>query len=379
VTERPEPIPMLDLVPEIEEQWDDLMKAVEGVLRSGKFILGPNVEAFEEAIAEYLGVRHAIGVNSGTDALSISLRALGIGPGDEVITTPFTFFATAESISNVGANPVFVDIDPVTFNIDPELIESAITPHTKAILPVHLYGHPAEMGRITEIAEAHGLKIVEDCAQAMGAEYRGRKVGSFGQANAFSFFPTKNLGAFGDAGLIATDVEEVAELARMLRVHGSKRKYENEMLGCNSRLDELQAAILQVRLMRLDEANNARRRVAAHYDKLLADIHGVVTPTETEGVHHVYHQYTIRILDSERDEVRTTLASAGVDTSVYYPVPTHLLSMYVSSGPHHLPRAETAASELMSIPAGPSLHRAALSRIAEGLAAALKEARHGRS
>jgi dTDP-4-amino-4,6-dideoxygalactose transaminase len=370
---------MLDLVPEIDEQWDDLMKAVESVIRSGTFILGPNVDAFEEATAEYLGVKHAIGVNSGTDALIISLRALGIGPGDEVITTPFTFFATAESISSVGATPVFVDIDPITFNIDPDLIAAAITDRTKAILPVHLYGHPADMGRITKIAEAHGLKIVEDCAQAMGAEYRGRKVGTFGQANAFSFFPSKNLGAFGDAGLVATDDEEVAELARMLRAHGSKHKYENEMLGYNSRLDEIQAAILQVRLARLDEANDARRRVAERYDELLADIHGVVIPTQTEGAHHVYHQYTIRILGSERDDVRAKLASVGLDTSVYYPVPTHLLSMYFPSARYPLPRAEAAASEVLSIPVGPSLHRAALSRIAEGLAAALKEARHGRS
>jgi dTDP-4-amino-4,6-dideoxygalactose transaminase len=350
MSERPEPIPMLDLVPEIEEQWDDLMKAVEGVLRSGKFILGPNVDAFEEEIAEYLGVKHAIGVNSGTDALMISLRALGIGPGDEVITTPFTFFATAEAISNVGATPIFVDIDPTTFNIDPELIEPAITPRTKVILPVHLYGHPAEMDRVMAIAEAHGLKVVEDCAQAMGAEYRGRKVGTFGEANAFSFFPSKNLGAFGDGGLVATDDDEVAELARMFRAHGSKRKYENEMLGYNSRLDELQAAILRVRLVNLDEANQRRRQVAGEYTELLdGRLDGVETPFEVDGTRHVYHQYTVRIADGRRDRVSAGLIDAGIATSVYYPRPLNQLLPYVVSS-HPMPQAERACFEVLSLP-----------------------------
>jgi dTDP-4-amino-4,6-dideoxygalactose transaminase len=354
VIEWPEPIPMLDLVPEIEEQWDDLMKAVEGVLRSGTFIVGPNVVAFEEEIAEYLGVRHAIGVNSGTDALMISLRALGIGPGDEVITTPFTFFATAESISNVGATPVFVDIDPVTFNIDPELIEPAITARTKAILPVHLYGHPAEMGRITKIAEAHGLKIVEDCAQAIGAEHRGRKVGTFGQANAFSFFPSKNLGAFGDAGLVATDDDEVAELARMLRVHGSKRKYENEMLGYNSRLDELQAAILRVRLQSLDEANVRRRAAASVYGTLLEDVAGVILPRIPSDSLHAFHQYTIRVTEGRRDDVRMRLARVNVASAVYYPVPCHLFPPF-KDGVLSLAAVGQAAAECLSLPFWPMI------------------------
>jgi dTDP-4-amino-4,6-dideoxygalactose transaminase len=354
VNERPEPIPMLDLVPEIEEQWDDLMKAVEGVLRSGKFILGPNVDAFEEEIADYLGVKHAIGVNSGTDALMISLRALGIGPGDEVITTPFTFFATAESISNVGATPVFVDIDPVTFNIDPELIDPAITPRTKAILPVHLYGHPAEMGPITATAEAHGLKVVEDCAQAMGAEYRGRKVGTFGHANAFSFFPSKNLGAFGDAGLIATDDDEVAGLARMLRTHGSKRKYENEILGYNSRLDELQAAVLRVRLRYLDKGNEGRRRVAACYAESLEGARGVSPPDEQPGAHHVYHQYTVRIAGGRRDSVRSRLAKDGINTVVYYPSCVDSLPVY-RSVEGTLDQARIASKEVVSLPIWPSM------------------------
>jgi dTDP-4-amino-4,6-dideoxygalactose transaminase len=354
VSDQPEPIPMLDLVPEIEEQWDDLMKAVEGVLRSGKFILGPNVDAFEEEIADYLGVKHAIGVNSGTDALMIALRALGIGPGDEVITTPFTFFATAESISNVGATPVFVDIDPITFNIDPELIEPAITPRTKGILPVHLYGHPAEMDRIMAIAQAHGLKVIEDCAQAMGAEYGKRKVGTFGQANAFSFFPSKNLGAFGDAGAIATDDDEVAELARMLRAHGSLRKYENEMLGYNSRLDELQAALLRVRLERVDDWNQARRKAAHRYDEALASSDQLVTPRESNRVFHVFHQYTIRILDGQRNHIKHGLSERGINTMTYYPVPCHRLPTF-ASGHDSLPKADEAAATVLSLPMGPFL------------------------
>jgi dTDP-4-amino-4,6-dideoxygalactose transaminase len=360
---------MLDLVPEIEEQWDDLMRAVEGVLRSGKFILGPNVNAFEEEIAEYLGIKHAIGVNSGTDALMISMRALGIGPGDEVITTPFTFFATAESISNVGATPVFVDIDPITFNIDPELIEPATTPQTKAILPVHLYGHPAEMGRIMSIAEAHGLKVVEDCAQAMGAVYQGRKVGTFGQANAFSFFPSKNLGAFGDAGLVTTDDDEVAEVARMLRAHGSKRKYENEMLGYNSRLDELQAAILRVRLRGLDGRNEDRRGVANEYRSLLQTLPNVILPTEAPVARHVFHQYTVRI-PSGRDVMAARLAEEGVETAIYYPVPIHWLPAYRSGG-ESLPAAERVVSQVLALPIWPEpmgeLQRRRVAKVADAV------------
>jgi dTDP-4-amino-4,6-dideoxygalactose transaminase len=363
VNERPEPIPMLDLVPEIEEQWDDLMKAVEGVLRSGKFILGPNVDAFEEEIADYLGVKHAIGVNSGTDALMISLRALGIGPGDEVITTPFTFFATAESISNVGATPIFVDIDPITFNIDPELIEPVITSRTKAILPVHLFGHPAEMGRITEIADAHGLKVVEDCAQAIGAEYDGRKIGTFGQANAFSFFPSKNLGALGDAGLLTTDDERAAELARMLRAHGSKQKYENESLGYNSRMDELQAALLRVRLPRLDAGNAARRGVADRYRLALGSIDGIVLPDASTRIVHAYHQFTIRVRRYPRDEARSRLRAHGIASAVYYPIPCHMLGPYRGRS-KALPVAESAATEVLSLPMWSAMTSEAIDRIA---------------
>ncbi|MCA1791858.1 MAG: DegT/DnrJ/EryC1/StrS family aminotransferase, partial [Thioalkalivibrio sp.] len=259
-------IPVLNLTPEIEELWDELNDAFQRVLRSGQFILGPEVEAFETEVADYLGVKHAIGVNSGTDALVIGLRALGIGPGDEVITTPFTFFATGESIANVGATPVFVDIDENSFNIDPSLIEDAITPRTKAILPVHLFGRPCDMDAVMGIAERHGLEVVEDAAQSFGARLGGQQSGTFGRVGAFSFFPSKNLGAFGDAGLLATDDDEVAESARMLRAHGSRTKYHNETLGYNSRLDSLQAAFLRVKLPRVDAWNERRRDVAATYD-----------------------------------------------------------------------------------------------------------------
>ncbi|WP_243089950.1 DegT/DnrJ/EryC1/StrS family aminotransferase [Thermus neutrinimicus] len=353
-------IPILDLTPEVEALWDDLMAAITRVLRSGQFILGPEVEAFEREVAEYLGVKHAIGLNSGTDALVIGLRALGVGPGDEVITTPFTFFATAEAISLVGATPVFVDIDPKTFNINPDLIPAAITPRTKAILPVHLYGRPAEMDAILAIAEEHGLKVLEDCAQAFGATYRGKKVGTLGHAGAFSFFPSKNLGAYGDGGLLVTDDDGVAELARMLRAHGSRRKYFNEMVGYNSRLDALQAAILRVKLPHVDRWNEKRRQVARRYNQLLSGIPDLVLPEVSEG--HVFHQYTVRILGGKRDMVQQALAEAVIGTMVYYPIPLHRLPVY-GYPEGALPLAERAAGEVLSLPMGPFLEGGAQEKV----------------
>ena len=347
-------IPIYDPRPEVEALWDELHEAIDGVLRSGRFILGPEVEAFEREVAEYLGVRYAVGVNSGTDALVIALRALGIGPGDQVITTPFTFFATAEAISAVGATPVFVDIDPDTFNISPAAVEKAITPRTKAVLPVHLYGQAADMGPILELARAHGLKVLEDVAQAFGGEYKGRKLGALGDAGAFSFFPTKNLGGFGDGGLIATDDPEVAEAARVLRAHGARKKYHNEVLGYNSRLDALQAAMLRVKLRYIDEWNARRRAVAARYNEALADLDGLVTPVEADYARHVYHQYTVRVKRGRRDALRQHLAEAGIGTMVYYPVPVHRLPVYAwPEG--SLPQAEAAAAEVLSLPMSPFL------------------------
>lgn len=353
-------IPLLDLTPEIEALWDELLTHIQEVLKSGQFILGPNVKAFEEEVAAYLGVKHAIGVNSGTDALVIALRAAGIGPGDEVITTPFTFFATAEAISQVGAKPVFVDIDPHTFNINPELIEPAITWRTKAILPVHLYGQAADMDPIMSLAEKYNLKVIEDTAQAFGGEYKGRKLGTIGHVGCFSFFPSKNLGAFGDGGLIATNDDEIADVARMLRVHGAKKKYYNEMIGYNSRLDEIQAAILRVKLPHIDTWNEARRQAAKRYHDLLRDVPGIVTPYEAPYAKHVYHQYTIRVLNGKRDEAKECLAAQGIGTMVYYPVPLHRLPVYATNN-WSFPEAERAAGEVLSLPLWPEI-RAELQR-----------------
>jgi dTDP-4-amino-4,6-dideoxygalactose transaminase len=359
-------IPVLDLRPEIEAQWDELMEVIQGVLRSGQFILGPNVKAFEGEVAAYLGVKHAIGVNSGTDALVISLRALGIGPGDEVITTPFTFFATPESISNVGATPVFVDIDPATFNIDPELIEPAITPRTKAILPVHLYGHACDMDPIMDIAKRHGLKVIEDVAQAMGGAYKGGKLGGFGDAAAFSFFPTKNLGGFGDGGMVVTNDDEVAGLSKMLRTHGSKKKYANEMLGYNSRLAELQAAVLRVRLRHLDRMNRDRRLAAVRYTDWLSNASGLESPRVASWAFHVFHQYTIRVVAGGRDMVRERLAERGIETMIYYPVPCHLLPPYRSSQSRMF-AAEEAAKAVLSLPIGTSLEATTIETVVGAL------------
>src|SRR5580704_13884538 len=272
-------IPPLDLLPEIDLLWTEIQSAISEVIRSGQFVLGPQVRAFEAEIAQWLSVKHAIACNSGTDALVIGLRALGIGPGDEVITTPFTFYATAEAISLVGAEPVFVDIEPRTFNIDPSQIPAALTPRTKAIVPVHLFGHAADLDPILDIAQRHGLAVLEDVAQAFGGRYRGRPLGSIGHAGACSFYPTKNLAAFGDAGLLATNDDRVAELARKLRTHGSLSRDRNEMIGYNSRLDEIQAAILRVKLRYVEDWNHERQQTPIACGRPLAQAIGVCWPT----------------------------------------------------------------------------------------------------
>lgn len=362
-------IPILDLRPEVESLWEDLNRAVQEVLRSGRFVLGPNVQAFEEEVAAYMGVKHAIGMNSGTDALLIALRAAGIGPGDEVITTPFTFYATAEAVSLAGATPVFVDVDEKSFNIDPELAAKAVTPRTKALLPVHLYGQAAEMDPLLELAKKHGLRVIEDTAQAFGGEYKGKKLGTLGDAGCFSFYPTKNLGAYGDAGMLITNDDQLAEAARMLRVHGAKETYYNELLGYNSRLDEFQAAILRVKLPYLDEWNKKRRQLAHRYNQLLAGIPEVITPAEGPSG-HVYHQYTIRITGGKRDRVKQALAEAGIGSMVYYPVPIHRLPVYKDQAPS-LPVAERLAGEVLSLPVWPGLPEEALEEVARVIKAAL--------
>lgn len=346
-------IPVLDLNPQYESLKTEIQAAINRVLESGQFIMGSDVKLFEQEVSEYLGVKHAIAVNSGTDALVIGLRALGISVGDEVITTPFSFFATAESISNVGATPVFVDIDPETFNIDPEKIQEKITPQTKAIMPVHLYGNPAAMLEIMEIAQKHNLKVIEDCAQSFGTKYysqnntNGKHTGTIGDVGAYSFFPSKNLGAYGDGGLIVTDNDQIADLSRMLRVHGSKKKYHNEVLGYNSRLDTLQAAILRVKLPHIDQWNEGRRRVAKIYNQLLGDVHGIVTPEMTNG--HVFHQYTIRVLDGKRDAVQNYLTQQGIGSMIYYPVPQDQLPVYQGKYPVNSV-SDLLATQVLSLP-----------------------------
>jgi len=359
-------IPALDLTPEIDLLWNDIQSAIADVMRSGQFVLGPQVRSFEEEMACILAVKHAVACNSGTDALVLGLRALGIGLGDEVITTPFTFFATAEAISLVGAEPVFVDIDPRTLNIDPRLIAEAITPRTKAILPVHLFGHPADMEPILEIARDHGLVVLEDVAQAFGGRFLGRPLGTLGHAGAFSFYPTKNLGAFGDAGLLTTNDDEVARTVRKLRTHGAEGRNVNDMIGYNSRLDEIQAAVLRVKLPYVEMWNRERRRVAATYGRLLADVPGIVPPIVEEYALHAFNQYTIRVTSCDRDALQRSLAEAGVGSMVYYSVPVHQLPVYSH---HHaeLPVAEKAAREVLSLPIGPMLSNHAVGRVVDVL------------
>ena len=362
-------IPICDPKQEYLVLKGEIDAAIQGVLEAGHYILGPNVAAFEQEMADYLGCRYAVGVNSGTDALHLAMRALGIGPGDEVITTPFTFIATTEAIGLVGATPVFADIDPQTFNIDPTCIEDAITPRTKAIMPVHLYGQPCDMDAIMDIARRHSLQVVEDCAQALGATYRGTNVGTFGDVGCFSFFPSKNLGCVGDGGMVATSDPDVYERLEMLRRHGGKVKYHHSELGLNSRLDELQAAILRVKLQRLESRNAMRIERAYRYNSLLSNIDGVTCPSELamQGVRSpqgndkndlldvVYHQYTIRVAD--RDSVCKAMQDSEVQCVAYYPVPLHLQEVHEDLGhaPGAFPAAEKAARECLSLPMYPEL------------------------
>lgn len=357
-------IPILDLGPELAEVSAELQAAYKRVVASRHFILGPEVEAFEREVAAYLGVRHAIGVNSGTDALVLALRALEIGPGDEVIVPPFTFFATAESVSAVGATPVFADIDPETFNLSPEAAAAAVTPRTKAIIPVHLFGQSADMDALGTLAREKKLLLVEDVAQAFGGAWRGRKLGTIGAAAAFSFFPSKNLSCMGDGGLVATDDDKVAEATRMLRAHGSRRKYFNEAIGYNSRLDALQAAFLRAKLPRVDEWNRARREAAARYTELLSGVKGLVLPRTRAGAEHVFHQYTVRVLDGRRDRVQTTLQEAGIGTMVYYPKALHQLPIYPQAS-LHLPNTEAATHEVLSLPMWPRIARETQVRVSD--------------
>lgn len=362
-------IPILDLAPDIDALWPELTAAFERVMRSGQFIGGPEVEAFEREAAAWLGAKHAVGLNSGTDALVIALRALGIGPGDEVITTPFSFFATAEAISNVGATPVFVDADEATMNLDVRRIAEAVTARTKAVMPVHLFGRPVDMDALRDAVG--GLAVVEDCAQSFGASWRGQPTGTFGAAGCFSFFPSKNLGAFGDAGMLVTDDDAMADAARMLRAHGSRTKYRNEALGYNSRLDALHAALLRVKLPHVSAANAGRRAAAERYTALLEDASGVIVPEIVDG--HVFHQYTVRILDGRRDAVQAALAQDGIGTMVYYPIPQDRLPVYEGrmDNPPRFPVSERLAAEVLSLPIWPTIDEATQAEVADALRGAL--------
>lgn len=358
-------IPILDLVHQHQSLSAELLKEISAVLESGHFILGPNVVAFEEEFARYLGIDYALGLNSGTDALHLALRALDIGPGDEVITSTFSFIATAEAISIVGARPVFVDIDPRTYALDPRRVEEAVTPRTRAIIPVHLYGTPSSMADIVSIARRHDLAIVEDCAQSVGATIDGKMTGTFGTISAFSFFPSKNLGACGDGGMIVTGRDDLAARVRALRAHGGRKKYFHEEIGLNSRLDEIQAAILRVKLRHLEEWTQGRRAVAQRYNEALSGMAGIQTPSEEPGCRNVYHQYTIRT--SRRDDLQTFLRAHGVSTMVYYPLPLHLQPAYAHLGYKHgdLPNAEAAAASVLSLPVSPDLARDDQDRVIE--------------
>ncbi|HLF20101.1 MAG TPA: DegT/DnrJ/EryC1/StrS family aminotransferase, partial [Bacteroidota bacterium] len=313
------------------------------------FILGKEVKDFENEVAAYLGVKYAIGCASGTDALQIAMMALGVGPGDEVITTPFTFVATAETIVLLGAKPVYVDIDPKTYNIDPARIERAITGKTKAIIPVHLYGQSCDMDTIMDISRKHSLFVIEDNAQAIGAEHKGRKLGGIGSLGCISFFPSKNLGAYGDAGMVVTNDGALAEKIRMIIVHGSRVKYKHEILGVNSRLDTLQAAILRVKLRYLDQWIEARRKAAGRYNTLFSG-KDVTTPFEVSYGKHVFHQYTIRL--KNRNDVEKHLEEKKIPHAVYYPIPLHLQQAFrhVEAAESSFPVTEQAANEVLSLP-----------------------------
>ncbi len=355
-------IPMVDLGKQFADIREEIMEMMCRVLESSHFILGPKVHDLEDRITNYIQSAGAIGVASGTDALHLSVEALGIGDGDEVITTPFTFFATVEAIVYTGAKPVFVDIEKETFALDCGKIEEKITPRTKAILPVHLFGHPADMGTITNIAKKHRLHVIEDCAQAFGAEFKKRKVGGFGAAGCFSFYPSKNLGAYGDGGMITLNDQSLVDAIKQLRNHGSRGSYVHDSVGFNSRLDEIQAGILLIKMKRIDEYNSRRREKAALYNSLLSG--SVICPSEGADCYHVYNLYTIR--SGKRDEIQRRLRDEGISSVVYYPRPLHLQKAlsYLGYREGDFPAAEEAAKEVLSLPIYPELEESVIGKIA---------------
>jgi dTDP-4-amino-4,6-dideoxygalactose transaminase len=360
-------VPFLDLKTPYKAIAGEIADAVREVLESGAFAGGPFVERFEEEFARFCGCSHAIGVGNGTDALWFSLLALGIGPGDEVITVPNTFIATAEAISFCGARPVFVDVEEKSFTMDPALLEAAITPRTRAVIPVHLFGQPADMDPILEIARRHNLFVIEDACQSHGAGYRGRPAGSMGDTGCFSFYPGKNLGAYGEAGAVVTNNPELAAALKMLRDHGQSRKYHHGVIGWNGRMDGIQGGILSVKLRYLSKANEARRKNAALYSELLAGAAGIGLPLEMEYANHVYHLYVIRV--KERDALMKSLAGQGISCGIHYPVPVHLQEAYRFLGlaEGSFPIAEACAAEIVSLPMFPELSAEQIHYVADTL------------
>ncbi len=367
------PIPLLDLTRYEEDLKREIASRVQEVFSSGRFIMGSVNEEFETKFAEEVGVRHALGVSSGTDALLVALMALGVGAGDEVVTSPFSFFASAGVIARLHARPVFADIEPTTYNLDPDRLAAAITPRTKAIIPVHLYGQAADMDPIVEVAGQ--IPVLEDACQAVGATYRGRKVGTLGKIAAFSFYPTKNLGAAGDAGAVTTNDDELAALVANLRLHGEAERYRHSRVGGNFRMDSLQATVLTAKLPRLALWTARRIAIADRYGELLwdADLSGRITvPFVAQGRNHVFHQYVVRVRDRER--VRAKLADAGIGTSVFYPIPLHLQECFADLGYREgdFPKAEKAAREVLALPMFPQLTDDEIARVAEALIASIQ-------
>ena len=367
-----EPVPQLDLAAQYAAIGGEIRTAVERVMASQHYVLGREGAALEEEIAKLCGVAHGVGLASGTDALILALRACGVQPGDEVLLPPFTFVATGSAVSALGAKPVFADIRPDTYNMDPAELARRVTPRTRAVIVVHLYGLPADMDPILAMAKARKLPVIEDNAQAIGASYKGRRTGSLGDVACLSFYPTKNLGAYGDAGMVVTNSADIAARVRTLRNHGQSEKYLSSEPGWNSRLDEIQAAILRVKLRHLSNWKRARQSHAAEYDRLFVQIPGVMPPLAPEGFEHVYHQYTIRI--EQRDALHKFLSERKIGSTVYYPYPLHLQPLYSTLGHKagDFPHSERAAQEVLSLPMFPELRKEQIASVVETIAEFLK-------